>query len=249
MPCQWLFHCHRLVDGILSYSMTFLLKCWLWFWVVMENQHVISIKIWGSRYRNAHHPQLISDVMQGLYSDFHGNKLCTKNWSSYGRLLLIVPMINDMFIQLINMVLDLLTIITCLWTHIDLLLSSQPWYIGWNSFHCTLNHILENYYDLHLDRKGQALIWSYAWSSGNPWYVTLSPDALILALLSVMIIGALWYLYWYALSPLSISLLLSRPLHSSITKVSTFSFLIFHSFLLLLIHELEMASKDIHGEK
>ena len=45
MPCQCFFHCHRLMDGMISYQITLFLQYWLWFWGVMDNQHVISINI------------------------------------------------------------------------------------------------------------------------------------------------------------------------------------------------------------
>ena len=54
------------------------------------------------------------------------------------------------------------------------------------------------------------LISSYAWASGNPWYVMLPLDAPVLRSLSVMIIGIPWYLFQFILSQLCISLLLSR---------------------------------------
>ena len=68
----------------------------------------------------------------------------------------------------------------------------------------------QNYYDQDQDRKGDMLLWSYAWASSNPWYATLPPDTLISASLSVMIIGIPQYQYQFILSKSSISLLLSR---------------------------------------
>ena len=68
-------------------------------WGVIENWHVISINIWGSRYWNAHHPQLMSGGFQGFHSDFHGNKLCTKDQCFFVDCFLEYQLINDMFIN------------------------------------------------------------------------------------------------------------------------------------------------------
>ena len=72
--------------AMISNCITLFLKCWLSYWGVMDKQHVISINIQSPRYRNPHHPQCILDGMQGFHSDLHGNKLCAKHWSFYGRL-------------------------------------------------------------------------------------------------------------------------------------------------------------------
>ena len=78
------------MERMISYCIALLLKCRLYFWDVVNNWHVISIKIGGPRYWNTHHSQLILDLMQGFNSNFHCNKLWIKYWRFYGRLLLRV---------------------------------------------------------------------------------------------------------------------------------------------------------------
>ena len=61
MPFWWCSHCHSLAYDMACNGIILLLQCWLYFWDVMDNWHVISIKVWGSRYRDAHCPQLMLD--------------------------------------------------------------------------------------------------------------------------------------------------------------------------------------------
>ena len=43
MPCQWLFYCHRLVNGMISNCITLLLKYWLWNWGVWKTDIIIYV--------------------------------------------------------------------------------------------------------------------------------------------------------------------------------------------------------------
>ena len=43
--CQWFSHSHRLLDGMISNCITLSLKCQLYFWGIMDNQHTISIHV------------------------------------------------------------------------------------------------------------------------------------------------------------------------------------------------------------
>ena len=69
MPCQWFYHCHRLMDSMISNYITLLLKCWLCPCGTMDNQHLVSINVSRSRYCNTNYPQLILDGMQCIHCD------------------------------------------------------------------------------------------------------------------------------------------------------------------------------------
>ena len=87
------------------------------------------------------------------------------------------------------------------------LFSSWWWCIGWDRFLCTLIKIGP----IIIPKiTMETVSWSYAWASGDPWYVMLPSKSPVFALLSVMIIRRPWCKYWFALSQSSISLLLSK---------------------------------------
>ena len=75
MSSQWFFHCHRLVAVIISCCIILLMKCWLWLWGIMDNWHVYDFRYWDT-----YHPQLVSNGMQCIQYNFHGNRLYTKHW-------------------------------------------------------------------------------------------------------------------------------------------------------------------------
>ena len=58
--CQSLSYCHKFADDTISNCITLLLKCWLWLWGIIDNQHDTSINICGPRYQDIHHPQHVS---------------------------------------------------------------------------------------------------------------------------------------------------------------------------------------------
>ena len=50
MPCQWFSHHHRLACDMIRNCITCLFKFWLWFQHIINNWHVTSIIIHGSRH-------------------------------------------------------------------------------------------------------------------------------------------------------------------------------------------------------
>ena len=73
----------------------------------MDNQYVISINISGSKYWDTHHPQLPSGGMQFFHSDLYDKKLYATD-VSIKDFFLEYQLINDMFIYIVNLVLDFL---------------------------------------------------------------------------------------------------------------------------------------------
>ena len=63
------FHTHQYIveqvslawspDGMISDCTTLLPKCWLLFWVIINNHYIISINICRTIYWNTHHPQIL----------------------------------------------------------------------------------------------------------------------------------------------------------------------------------------------
>ena len=70
----------------------FLFQNWFLLGCIMYNWNIVPINIWRIRYRNTHHHQLVSQASQCIYTLFHGDKLSTKNWCPYCRLLLSEPL-------------------------------------------------------------------------------------------------------------------------------------------------------------
>ena len=103
-------------------------------------------------------------------------------------------MINDVFIYIMNLVLDLLMWLLLAWLLSTNILRSTSLPLGIGALggiastapliRSLSTHILKNYSDLHQDRKGQMLIWSYAWASVSPWFTMLPPNAPVMASLN-----------------------------------------------------------------
>ena len=111
----WISCCHRLVDSMIRNCIALLLKCLLWVWGIIDNWHVITVNIWGTRCWNTHHHQLLSDGTQYVHSNLHSYKLCAKYWCFTFRLFLWIPINEWHVIYIINLVLDLWVCLSLTW--------------------------------------------------------------------------------------------------------------------------------------